>query len=202
MPQVQSNCEIGSKMYKIRSDIIVALGGNLPFKELCPEMTLRQAIVGLASDDVVIRAVSRFYSTPCFPAGAGPDYVNAAVLIDTELGPEPLLQRLHAIEARFDRDRLQRWGMRTLDLDLLAYGQTILPNEVIHKDWLHLRPEEQIARTPDRLILPHPRLQDRAFALVPMADVAPHWMHPTLGKSAAELCANLPAEDLAQIRAL
>ncbi|MBB3984296.1 2-amino-4-hydroxy-6-hydroxymethyldihydropteridine diphosphokinase [Sagittula marina] len=99
---------------------------------------------------------------------------------------------MHEIEADFGRARLQRWGSRTLDLDLLAVGDTILPDPETYDTWQRLTPQEQTCQTPDQLILPHPRLQDRAFVLVPLMDVAPTWQHPVLRQSTAELCAALP----------
>ena len=70
-------------------------------------------------DSRALRAVSRFLKTPCFPAGAGPDYVNAVISVSYEGSPSELIALLHVVEAEFMRVRDQRWGMRTLDLDLL-----------------------------------------------------------------------------------
>lgn len=150
----------------------------------------------------MIRAVSRFFSTPCFPAGAGPDYVNAAAVIETTKSPQALLQRLHAVEQEFGRERIQRWGMRTLDLDLVCYGDRILPDRATYDHWHNLDPQLQVQSAPDQLILPHPRLQDRAFVLVPMADIAADWRHPALNKTVAEMIAELPAEDVASVTPL
>ncbi|MDU9002800.1 2-amino-4-hydroxy-6-hydroxymethyldihydropteridine diphosphokinase [Sedimentitalea todarodis] len=187
-------------MFGNRSNIVVGLGGNLPFQGSPTATTLRKAVQMLASRDVVIRSVSRFYATPCFPAGAGPDYVNAAVALETSLSPERLLDRMHEVEAAFQRERIQRWGMRTLDADLLAFDQLILPDLTRQSHWRDLPAAEQIRATPDELILPHPRLQDRAFALVPMADVAPDWVHPVLKVSVRALCAALPEDERAAVR--
>lgn len=189
-------------MTEIRSIAVIALGANLPFEGFAADLTLRKAIQALVSDDVVIRSVSPFYSTPCFPPGAGPDYINAAISVNTNLAPVDLLARLHEVEQIFGRERVQRWGMRTLDLDLICYDDLVLPDETHFRDWLDLPPEQQIRSAPDRLILPHPRLQDRAFALVPMADVEPDWMHPVLGKSVVEMVADLPESDVAEVIAL
>ncbi len=189
-------------MIEYRSSIALGLGGNLPFQGASPETILRRAIQKLGAGDLLIRAVSRFFSTPCFPAGTGPDYVNAAVLVKTSLGPAELLHRLHDVEHRFGRARARRWGMRTLDLDILTYGQAILPDRAGHREWLTLPPDAQLCRTPDRLILPHPRLQDRAFALLPLADIAPDWHHPVLHKSVRQLCRALPQAEIDAIRPL
>lgn len=186
-------------MINNRSKIVIGLGGNLPFRGDPTATSLVRAIKNLASDDVVIRSVSRFFRTPCFPAGAGPDYVNAAIMVRTTLDPVSLMHRLHAVEAAFDRERAQRWGRRTMDLDLLAHGQMVLPDAETQKRWMDLPAGDQVGTTPDRLIVPHPRLQDRAFVLVPMADVVPDWVHPVLGKSVRGMCEAL---DPAEIRAI
>jgi len=181
---------------------LIALGSNLPDGTDGPEAIVAAALQRLAPPGGRLAAVSRLYRTPCFPAGAGPDYVNAAAVIETRAGPRALLAHLHALEAEFGRTRVQRWGSRTLDLDLLAHGQTVLPDAATQEVWRRLPAEEQIGRTPDRLILPHPRLQDRAFVLVPLADVAPDWVHPLTGQSVAEMLAALPGPARDEIRPL
>ena len=144
------------------------------------------------------------YRTPCFPAGAGPDYVNAAAVlaVPPDWGPQDLLDLLHRIEARHGRTRETRWAGRTLDIDLIAWGDSVLPDAATQGRWRDLPPEDQARQAPDRLILPHPRLQDRAFVLVPMADVAPDWQHPTLGLSVIEMLAALPAGEVAAVKPL
>jgi 2-amino-4-hydroxy-6-hydroxymethyldihydropteridine diphosphokinase len=183
---------------------LVAFGANLPFRGDGPAATLHLAVAALEEEGLAVLAVSRFFATPCFPAGAGPDYVNAAAVLDCGqvIDLASILACLHRVEARFGRERTQRWGMRTLDIDLLAMGDSVLPDAETQDQWRLLPPSEQVRVTPDRLILPHPRLQDRAFVLVPLADVAPGWVHPRTGKSVSQMLAALPAEDRDAVKPL
>lgn len=181
---------------------LVALGGNATSHVGSPQKTLWAAVKCLDSIDVTIRDVSRFYQTPCFPAGTGPDYVNAAVSVATRLSPAKLLQHLHAVEAKFGRERLERWGARTLDLDLLAYSQKIYPSKDVYNVWRNLPVETQKKRAPEELILPHPRLHERAFVLIPLSDVAPEWRHPVLGQNVKEMVKALPDDERKAVVAL
>lgn len=171
---------------------LIALGGNIPSQSGPPELTLKAALARLKAVGLPPRAVSRFYKTPCFPAGAGPDYVNAAAKLTSGLAPKALLAKLHALEAEFGRERHERWGQRSLDLDLLAGGAQILPDAATFAQWQALDSAAQRRSAPQDLILPHPRLAERAFVLVPLADIAPDWVHPVLRKSVTEMLSALP----------
>jgi 2-amino-4-hydroxy-6-hydroxymethyldihydropteridine diphosphokinase len=113
------------------------------------------------------------------PASDQPWFINGVVAAETGLGPVELLGVLHGVEASFGRERTEKNGARTLDLDLLAYDDRISATE-----------------SP---ILPHPRLQERAFVLVPLVEVAPNWRHPVLGVTATALLARLSPQEVAAI---
>ncbi len=132
---------------------------------------------------VSVTGASPLYWTP--PVGgpeAQPPYLNAVIEIETRLCAEELLQHLLGIEAAFARVRTIRWGPRTLDLDLLLYG-----------------PQESIDDPPE-LLVPHPRLAERAFVLVPLLELAPSLIVPETGRTVTVLCDALPAPDRAGIR--
>lgn len=128
-----------------------------------------------------LRASSVYETTPWGPIAQGP-FLNQVVQLSTTLRPHELLNQLMAIEQQQGRDRAaeRRWGPRTLDLDLLAYG-----------DYRIVSP---------RLRVPHPELTRRAFVLVPWAELAPEHRVPGLGRTAQQLAASLTAEARAQVQ--
>jgi len=135
----------------------IGLGSNLGDRRATLVAAL-QALEGLQGIRLLAR--SRWYRTA--PVGpAQPDYLNACALLEVSLPPELLLQRLLETEIHFGRVRHERWGPRHLDLDLLLYNGRILD-------------------TP-QLQLPHPRLRERAFVLLPLAEIAPRWIDPVTG---------------------
>jgi 2-amino-4-hydroxy-6-hydroxymethyldihydropteridine diphosphokinase len=184
--------------------ILVAIGGNLPFGASPPIQTIRDALAALDAEGLVVQGISRLYSTPAFPAGSGPDYVNAAAVMTLRhpSAPKAVLQALHRVEARFGRERQGRWQGRTLDIDLIAVGDSVCPDLAGFREWAELPLSDQAKAAPAQLILPHPRLQDRAFVLVPLADVAPDWVHPVLGQTVLEMLNALPIADRDAVVAL
>jgi 2-amino-4-hydroxy-6-hydroxymethyldihydropteridine diphosphokinase len=180
-------------------EYLIALGANLRSSAGVPQQTLHEALAFLIQAGAQIDAVSRFFRTPCFPPGAGPDYVNAAARMRFDGPPHAALALLHEAEAEFGRTRVQRWGQRTLDLDLLAAEATILPDPQTHERWRGLPLDQQIETAPDKLILPHPRIQDRAFVLVPLRDIAPNWVHPVTSLTVTQMCDALPSVQVAEV---
>ena len=148
----------------------VGLGGNVG--EVA--QTLAEAVRALAAlpGSRLLRA-SRVYRTPAWGRRDQPDFLNAAATLETTLLPRQLLDALLAIEQRFGRARAarggERWGPRTLDLDLLLYGEAIVDEPGLQ--------------------VPHPHLHERAFALVPLADIAPDAVIPGRGSVRATLAA-------------
>ncbi len=145
---------------------VVGLGANLGDAVA----TFTSAIASLAQQGR-IRGVSNLYQTAAIGGPAQPDYFNAAVLLSTCLTPQGLLQQLQKVEAVHGRERSVRWGPRTLDLDLL---------------WIEgLRVDEP------GLSVPHPRLTERGFALLPLLDLVPAAREPITERPYAEMRKNL-----------
>ncbi len=180
---------------------LVALGGNAPSQAGEAAATVAAALEKLTFRFNDLRA-SRLYRTPAFPAGAGPDYVNSAAAFFSDDVPSVILSTLHEIEKEFGRERNQRWGQRTLDLDLIACGDRILPDVETFAHWRDLPLEQQKTSAPQQLILPHPRVQDRSFVLVPLAEVAPDWVHPHSGLSVVQMRDARPVDERAEVTAL
>lgn len=180
---------------------LILLGSNTSSRDILPTnfvLNGRLRLIELLNLDA--DKFSGLYASPAFPAGIGPDFVNAAMAIRTTMPPDDLLGLMHKVEAEADRTRDVRWGPRTLDLDLVAFGSAVFPSVKVQTLWRDLPAERQKVEMPGELILPHPRLQDRAFVLVPLAQVAPDWVHPVLGRSVVQMRDALPAFDVAAIR--
>jgi 2-amino-4-hydroxy-6-hydroxymethyldihydropteridine diphosphokinase len=168
--------------------ILVSIGANLPGPDGAPpQETCRRAAASLdALPGLRLRGLSRWFMTaPVLPgvqsaAAAQPVYVNGVAHLVAEPGgtidPAALLHLLMALEAAAGRVRGATNAPRVLDLDIVAM-------------------DDLVRASPDP-VLPHPRAHERAFVLVPLADVAPGWMHPVLGRSVEALIAGLPPQDV------
>ncbi len=181
------------------STFLIALGSNLCSEAGSPAQTLVAALARLAGEGLGLRALSRFYRSPAFPAGSGPDYVNACAAVTAAMAPAAVLAALHRIEASLGRSRKARWESRGIDLDLLAAGAALLPDAATQAGWRNLPLAAQMRTAPDRLILPHPRLAERAFVLIPLAEIAPLWRHPASNETVAMMLAALPKAEKAAL---
>ena len=152
--------------------ILIGLGANLPSAAGAPEKTLRAALAALAENGVEIAAVSYFYRSQAWPDASDPPFVNAVARVMTTDDPRSLLNFLHAVENNFGRTRGEKNAPRTLDIDVLDFNG-------------------RVESGPPQL--PHRRLAERAFVLLPLRDVAPDWRHPVSGKSVDALIAELGA---------
>ena len=179
---------------------LVALGANVPGPAGTLADTLAAALEALETRGISVVRTARFYESAAVPAGSGPPFVNTCAAIECDLTPRDLLEILHGVEAEFGRRRVRRWAPRMLDLDLVAFGDAVLPDARTHAAWRTMCPETQARSVPDGPILPHPRMQERAFVLKPLADIAPDWRHPLLHLSVAEMLAALPKADRDAVR--
>ena len=162
---------------KRHDGIFIGLGANLPGPQGSPRATLEAALVALDRAGLRLVSRSRWYESAPVPMSDQPWYVNGVVEVETDLDPAALLALLHEIEAAFGRTRTVRNEARPLDLDLLAYGDRVLTEE-------------------PRPLIPHPRLHERAFVLLPLAELAPDWRHPALGEGIQTLIGRLPKDQI------
>ena len=147
--------------------IFVAMGTNLKGNFASTPALLEAALARMEAVGLRTRLRSSWWRSPSWPDPSLPDYLNGVVIIETPLEPRAVLETLLKIENEFGRRRGVVNAPRTLDLDLIAYGRSVM-------------------KAPD-LILPHPRAAERLFVMGPLAEIAPDWVHPTLNRTAAQL---------------
>ena len=153
------------------SIVYLALGTNIGERRA----NLRAALAAL-SPDITILAESGIYETPAWGYEDQPAFLNMVVKAETGLQPLALLEHLKSLESDLGRTPTFHWGPRLIDMDILFYDDMIVDNP--------------------RLVIPHPRVQERAFVLVPLADVAPDLLHPALGKTVRQLLQQVDASGI------
>jgi 2-amino-4-hydroxy-6-hydroxymethyldihydropteridine diphosphokinase len=159
--------------------ILIGIGGNLESAQFGPPRdTLTAALAALKEKRIRILARSGWYRTEPVPRSDQPWFVNAVVSLATELGAKDLLNALQATERQFGRVREEPNAPRILDLDILDYQGEVMDTT--------------------SLVLPHPRLHERRFVLIPIAEIAPDWRHPILELTAVQLLAQLSSEQRIQ----
>jgi len=158
--------------------ILIALGANLPSNYGRPDETILAAQKVMDEQGIHVVQSSRIWLTAPVPVSDQPWYHNAVVQVETSLSPYALLEMLQSIENDFGRVRTVRNAPRLLDLDLIAYHDRILDK-------------------PD-LIVPHPRMHERAFVLMPLQDIVSSWTHPVYGFDLSDMIAKIPDEQKAQ----
>jgi 2-amino-4-hydroxy-6-hydroxymethyldihydropteridine diphosphokinase len=146
---------------------VIALGGNLPGRYESVRAALEAAVARLPTLGLHPVKVSGWWRSSAWPDPSDPPFLNGVVLARTDLSAEAALAALHRLEEAFGRARTAPNAPRTLDLDLIALGRTVI-------------------RTPD-LVLPHPRAAERFFVMAPLAQIAPDWRHPVLNDTAQAL---------------
>ncbi len=152
----------------MRSKILISIGSNMgERKDNC-----RRAIEELAAlDDLNLLKESSFYETLPWGKTNQQDFINCAVLVESDIAPLNLLEKLKEIEFNIGIKHEERWGPRLIDLDLVIYADVVMDNEI--------------------LTLPHKYAHERAFVMIPSAEVAPEMIHPLLGKSVRKLAEGL-----------
>ena len=177
-----------------KTQILLAFGGNLPSPAGEPRATIDAAITALEARGFELVSASSYYRTPAVTLEEGvvsPPYVNAAAHFRTGLTAGEVLAATQEAEREFGRLPAARWTARPLDIDLLAFGDAILPDPA---QWRSVAGSADPAAILPEPVVPHPRLHLRGFVLAPLLDIAPVWQHPVLGKTVRDLAAEAKAD--------
>lgn len=160
--------------------IVIGLGANLSSPRYGgPQEACEAALGALHAAGVSVLRRSRWYRSAPVPASDQPWFVNAVAEVSTELSAADFLGLLHGIEQEMGRERRARDEARVIDLDLLIFG-------------------ESVSGPGESPVLPHPRLAERAFVVLPLAELAPDWRHPRTGQSLAAIVQALPVDQRAE----
>ncbi len=152
-------------------EVLLLLGSNLGDRQLFLELAIKEIETEIAP---VIRA-SGVYETQSWGKTDSPDYLNQVILLKTDLPPRLVLEKILDIEKKLGRKREEKWGSRTIDIDILFYGQQVIDEPGLH--------------------IPHPELHKRRFTMEPLSEIAPHLVHPVLNKKINQLKTEL-SDDL------
>jgi 2-amino-4-hydroxy-6-hydroxymethyldihydropteridine diphosphokinase len=155
----------------MKHTVYIALGTNLGDR-----LTILHTAISSLLPEINVLAESHVYETPPWGYEDQPTFLNMVIKAETNLEPEPLLTYLKQLEVELGREQNFRWGPRLIDLDILFYDDLVI-------------------NTPP-LIIPHPRLYERAFVLVPLVDVAPELIHPVLQRSVSQLLGEVDSQGI------
>ena len=174
---------------------LISCGANIagPFGE--PLETLKIVLEELKIRKLEVIGKSKLYSSLAFPNPQEPKYLNRCLELKADFQALDVLTCLKQIEIKMGRRESSRWSSRTCDLDLLSFANQISPSNEVFDYWYKMPLEKQIFAKPNILLLPHPRLQDRAFVLKPLMEFAADWIHPVLNVSVKEMFNSLSKEE-------
>jgi len=159
---------------------IIALGSNIPFKNISPVEIIEAAYNTLANYDIKILKKSNIYQSEAYPNKSDPFFYNSALSIETKLKPIDLLDNILKIEKLFGRERKEKNSPRTLDIDIISYDNLILNEK--------------------NLKIPHPALHLRPFVILPIRDLDTNWKHPAFFKTVAQIIDKFEPKEINKVK--
>jgi 2-amino-4-hydroxy-6-hydroxymethyldihydropteridine diphosphokinase len=156
-----------SRSHSFSDAVVIAMGSNLTGDYHSSRDLLEAAVARFADSGLGVMHRSRWWRSAAWPDRSAPEYLNGVVFVETARSPSSVLSTLQALEDAFGRRRTTPNAPRALDLDLIAYGRQVLEGPT--------------------LTVPHPRAAERLFVMGPLAEIAPTWIHPVTGRTAADL---------------